>query len=347
MVLALLALGSWGCDVPTDTPSLEQRWRVPGEETAVEVETLLPDGVSVTSGGAAFTAQVDPISFDESLGNLCPACAALNGVTAPKPGFNSSFQETASLPDDVSQATVTQGQIQVVARNGFAFDPLRPAAGVTGTLTMALFDGSTSGTLLDQVVVDGTSESFGSGSTLIKTLSFTGSVSANLVVLVSVNSPGGDPVPIDTGEEITVDASVPTLTISSATVDVAGEDFTIEDTDLDLEDVDKEMVDRVQSGALDMDITNPWGVGATMTLTIQTPSGPINKSFSIPDGSTSTARVDFTKSELRAILGKDNVIMRGTGIVNANASPTTVSPGQEMILDTELDIVIKIGGEDK
>lgn len=316
-LLALSIMGSlWGCDIPTDAPEWEQRWIVPADETTVDVETLLPDGVTVIPGGSAFSVSVDPVSFDETLGNLCADCPAVNGMVAPKPAFESSIQESAALPDDVAEATVQKGELVVMATNGFAFDPLRPAAGVTGTLTMSLYDQPAAGILLDQIIVDGATESF----------------------------PAGDPVTIDITERLTVDALVQALEISSAVIDVSDREFTMDDTDLDLEGVDETVVDHVISGALDLEIQNPWSIGATFSVTIQGPNTNISKGFNIPPGATSTALVEFSQSELRSFLGQPNVVLGGHDLVDVGAGQVALSPGQVLTLESKLDLVIRIGG---
>lgn len=93
------------CDIPTDAPESHQRWILPGEETRVGVEDLLPDAVTVTPDGSAFAVKVDPLSFEESLGDLCAPCVPLNGLMASKPAFQNAFQDTAPLPGDVKGAT--------------------------------------------------------------------------------------------------------------------------------------------------------------------------------------------------------------------------------------------------
>ena len=72
-----------GCEYPTDLPIVEQRWIVPIEETTLSVEQLLPTGVEVS--GSDFSVSIDPFSTSQALGNLCPACVALNGLTASPP----------------------------------------------------------------------------------------------------------------------------------------------------------------------------------------------------------------------------------------------------------------------
>jgi len=344
-LLALSLMGSlWGCDIPTEAPEWDQRWIVPADETTVDVETLLPDGVTVVPGGSAFSVSVDPVSFEETLGNLCTQCQAINGQVAPKPAFESSIQESATFPDDVAEATVQKGELVVLATNGFAFDPVRPAAGVTGTLTMSLYDQSAAGTLLDQIIVDGATESFAVGVTIVKIFEFSGVVRGPLVVVVAVNSPAGDAVTIDVTERLIVDAGVQALEISSAVIDVSGREFTMDDTELDLEGVDETVVDHVMSGALDLEIQNPWSIGATFSVTIQGPNTNISKGFNIPPGATSTARVEFSQSELRSFLGQPNVVLGGHGLVDVGAGQVTLSPGQVLTLESQLDLVIRVGG---
>jgi len=344
-LLALSFLGSFlGCDIPTEAPEWEQRWIVSGEETTIDVESLLPDEITLTPDGSAFAVSVDPISFARTLGDLCTDCQPLDGLFVPKPAFVSSLEESATLPPEVSEATVQTGQIQVVATNGFPFDMLRPAAGVTGTLTMTLYDQSSTGTLLDQIIVDGATESFGVGATLEETLEFSGVISGPLVVVVEVDSPAGDAVTINIASTLTVDASVPTLNLSAVQVDVLGQEFTMDDTDLDVEDLDETLVDHLMSGAIVFEIENPWGIGATMTLTIDTPFETITKPLTIPSGPESTVRVEFSQSELKAFLGQPNVFMGGSGMVSAAVGSVSVTPDQLLTLDAKMDLVVRIGG---
>lgn len=344
-LLALSLLGGlWGCDIPTEAPEWDQRWIVPADETTVDVESLLPDGVTITPNGSAFSVSVDPVSFDESLGNLCTECQALDGLVAPKPAFESSFQETATLPDEVSEATVQDGRVLVFSTNRFAFDPLRPAAGVNGTLTISLYDQSVTGTLLDQVIWDGATDAWDPGWTRVTTLEFSGSIGGALVVVVAVNSPTGDPVTIDISERLEVDARVETLEISSALIDVSGQEFTMDDTDLELEDIDETLVDHVMSGALEMVIQNPWSIGASFSITIRSPTTNISKGFSIAPGANSTARVEFSQAELRSFLGQPNVVLGGSGLVAPSAGQVTLTPGQVLTLESKLDLVVRVGG---
>lgn len=345
LVLALL-VGLAGCDVPTELPRWDQRWIVPADETTVQVQELLPDGVTAPPGSGTFSVDVDPVSFQESLGELCAVCGPLNGQLVPKPAFEGSFLETASFPEDVLESQVAEGRARILATNGFSFDPLRPGGGATGTITLSLYEGGSGGRLLDRVVLDGATESFPPGTNLTQDLEFSGTVRSPLVADVAVSSPAGDPVTLDVSEILTVETSVLILEVSSALVDVAGRELTLEETELEVEDLDETVVDRIQSGAFNLEVANPWSIGATFSVTIQGPGPTVAKGFSIPAGPSSSARVKFTQSELQSFLGEPNVFLRGTGVVEEGEAPVTLVPGQELVLDTELDLVIRVGSEE-
>jgi len=332
------------CDFPTDLPAWDQRWILPADQTDVGVEKVLPDGIGLTPDSSAFEVTLAPVSFQESLGTLCEDCQILNGLTVPKPPFEGDLQERADLPDEVLGIDVRLGRVRVVAGNGFGFDPIRPQAGSAGTLTISLYNGSTSGPLLDRVLVDGATEAFPPGTTLTRTLEFSGEVEDALVVQLGIFSPLGDPVTIDVTEVFSVGATVLDLEAVSAAVDLSGKGFTLEETVLEVGDMDEEMVHRIQEGAMDLIIHNPWSVGATFAIQIIGPFAPIPKTFSIPGDPTSTARIEFSQEELRTFLGQEDVILVGTGVVDPDAGESALTPGQLLILDTRLDLIIRVGG---
>ncbi len=345
LLILLASAGLGACDIPTDAPEWEQRWILPADETTVDVEEILPTGMEVTPDNTAFTVQVEPVSFQESLGGLCQACQVLNGLTVPKPPFQGSFQERALFPSEVVGVEVRDAQVRVEAWNGLGFDPIRPAAGSTGTLTLSLRDGGPGGRLLDRIVVDGATRSFPSGTTLTETLQFSGPVEEAILVVLEVSSPLGDPVTINVNQSVAVDATVQTLEVTSAVADLSGETFEMDETDMDTEDVDESIVDRIQSGALEFRAQNPWAVGASVNVIISGPFTPITKSFVIPEGLTSEGRIEFTRQELQTFLGQSNVTLTGFGTVNPGAGEATLTPGQTLILETILDLTIRIGGE--
>jgi hypothetical protein len=342
-MLLALALGVSACDVPTAAPEWDTRWIVPAEETTVEVSEFLPDDVTLATGGSAFSIQVDPISFTESLGDLCPTCVNGSGTS---PGFLGTFEESVSLPSDVSSATVSAGSITVEAFNGFTFDPIR-VGGSTGTITMTLYDGTAAGSVLDQIVVNGATEAFTPGSTLTKTLTISSATVGNtLTVEMVVNSPSGS-VTVNTSETLQITATPSDILVSSATVNVAGQEVSFDPEPLDVEDIDEEVVDHVRSGAFEFEIDNPFGIAVAFTITIRGNGfSDIVKTMNVTGAATDLVRIEFTQDELRSFLGQANVTLSGEGTVSGSAGTITVTPDQVLTIDSKLDIVLIIGGGD-
>jgi hypothetical protein len=338
------------CDVPTGMPKLEQQWILPVTETSIEVGEFLPDRVGMTEDSTAFTVDVEPIVFNETLGALCPVCQPLDGLTVPKPEFTGVFHESVSPPEDVESAQVQEGRIVVEAENGFDFDPLRPPGGESGTVRLALRDGSPTGPVLDEVLVDGAVEGFAPGATLSRELEYSGPVASDIFVTADVDSPAGGLEPgnwvqIRTSNRIEITATPEVLEAASAEIRVAGEVFDLGATDLDVADISDDMVDQIQSGALQLELVNPWAVGAVLNLTINGPTmdAPVVLIAPIPAAPTSSVRVEVSQAELRAFLGAPGVIMTGQGTVDLGAGTVTLAPGQIMTIETKIDLVILVG----
>ena len=347
----LLVMGALGaCDIPTDIPKLEQEWILPLSETSVEVGEFLPADVGLTEDSSAFTVQVDPIFFQEKLGDLCAACGALDGLTVPKPAFVGDFHESVYLPDDVESAQVQEGRISVEARNLFGFDPLRPKGGETGSVTLALHDGGPAGPVLDEVVIDGGEASFAPGTSIERELEYSGPVGSSLSVTVSVNSPAGglEPgnwVPIRTDDEIRVSVTPEVLEAASAEISVAGEVFNLGVTSLDVAEIRKDLVDQITAGSFILEIVNPWSVGAILSLTIDGPTmaAPVVLIGQVPASPTSTVELELSQAEIQSILGETGVVMTGQGTASQDAGTVTIAPAQVMIIDAKLDLVLLIG----
>ncbi len=338
------------CDLPTESPQWEQRWILPADEFSLEVEEILPDHVGITPDGTAFLVDVDPVVFQTTLGSLCALCAPLEGQFVPKPPFQGDFHHTISFPDEVESVVVRQGEVLVVATNNLGFDPIRPPGGQRGSLTLTLRDGGPGGRVLDQETWNGTTASFPPGGTLSGTFTFTGPVGSSLHALVTVDSPAGgldagSRVPVRLQDQLQVSATAPPLEVTSATVEVAGRVFDMEGQELDVGDVDQELVDRVVSGALELEITNPWGVGAGFTLVIDGPEVgvAVTRTIAIPPGPSSTVRVEFSQDDLRSFLGKEGVTLGGQGTVSSSAGSVTATPSQLLLLDAKLDLILRIG----
>ena len=147
-VLLSLAVLS-GCDVPTSVPLIDVRWVFPIEETSISVAELLPSNVAIAGGD--FVLSVDPVPLPQTLGGLCGPCAAVDGFTVPKPAFNFVYQSGGTLPADVVSAALVSGSVSLALQNGLGFDPIRPATGVTGTMTITIHDVDASGPALGHI----------------------------------------------------------------------------------------------------------------------------------------------------------------------------------------------------
>jgi hypothetical protein len=274
----------------------------------------------------------------------------LDGHLVPKPPFQDDFHESVDLPEDVEGAEVRRGRVVVVARNGLSFDPLRPPGGTPGTVTLSLRDGGPAGPLLARILVDGATTSFSPGTFLTRALEYSGPVGSTLTITVQVDSPAGGTSPSDRvlvrlSDQIRVSATPQDLEVTSALVRMDGRSFDLIDTQLDVQDLDEGLVDRVQSGALVMEIGNPWSLGAAVELTLRGPTlgSPIVKNLSVPAAPSSSVRVEFTRDELQSFLGQPGVTLGGGGTVAPGTGAVTVTPHQALTIETRLDLVLRIG----
>lgn len=320
-----------GCHVPTEPPIIEQRWMIDVDQTSISVDELLP--ASVTVAGDDFDLSIDPVSGSETLDVLCSACGALDGMVAPVPAFQGDFTSTQGLPSDVVSAAVTSGSIEIEIRNHLSFDPLYDG----GTIVISIADDAT-GVSLGQVVLDGAHDVLVPGTIEVRTLALSaGNVSGGLRAITTVDAPGGQVAPIDVSDVIEVTATVSSMLLNSVTVHVGSRAVSFDEQDIDLEDVSTKITDRIVSGAVILDVTNPFGVAIDGSVEI----GATSKPFSIDGGSSSTTNLSYSGDELRSFMGQPNVIFSGTGIANGTA--VTIAPGQEMAVGVTIDFTLEIG----
>lgn len=322
------------CDVPTEAPILEQRWILPADNTTISVTELLPSGVTVS--GNNFAVSVNAFTTSKSLGDLCATCAPFNGLTAPVPPFNGTFTMSQSLPANVSEATVASGSAVIAIQNGFSFDPL----GGGGTLTVTVYDGQ-GGRQLGQTIF---TAPMAAGATVTKTLTLaTGAIGATLYVDAVLSSPGGQIAPINTGQRLTITATPNPILVSSAKVNVSSRSVTFAAVDLDVEDIDDAISERIQSGAILLDVTNPFGVGVSGQFDITYPGGKITKALNVGSGATSSTSLTYTGAEFRTFLGKSGVKLTGSGTVGSSAGVITVTPAQQVVIKAKIDLTLRIG----
>lgn len=341
---AVLAVTA-GCDIPTELPEFENRWIVPAEETRFGVDELLPGDVSLAPDSAAFIVDFDPITFSESLGSICAGCAAADGFTVPKPAFIGGFSSTLGFPPEVTAVDVVSGSVQLAIFNGFNFDPIRPANGVFGSMELTFTD-EADGDIVGTLVIEGEDQAFAAGSTLMTSVVLgAASIEGGIEATVVLDSPTGDPVTVDASAELSVVATPMDVRVASVEIDVAGENVDFDPVDLDLDDVDQDLIDRVISGSFVLDVVNPFAVAADFDLEISGPTiATIEKSASIGPDPESSLTITFTGDEIRSFLGEPNVVLSGGAVVDTGAGTIVVNPGQELILEAALDLVIRIGG---
>src|SRR5687768_9845105 len=189
LALALGSLALAACDIPTEAPILEPRWR--------------------------FAVNVPQVAASRTLGEMCPACVPLNGLVAPAPAFSSTITTTSSLPGQVSGANLAAGTVVINLFNSMSYDPLASAG---SSATIVVSDGA-GGRELGRVVVT----SLPSNQTTARTLTLaTGAIGTSLVATTTIVSNGGPATSINTSQGITVTAIPTGIQASTAQVSVAG-----------------------------------------------------------------------------------------------------------------------------
>ena len=337
VLLATLCFAA--CDIPTGLPKWDTTWVVQSEGTTLSVGQLLPSSVQLNNN--AFTLTLSPSNFNTTLGARCGSCAALNGLTGPKPAFTGSFNTSIALPSDVVGAALTSGSVNLVLTNNFNFDPIAPAGAVTaGSITITIKSGTTT---LGTAVISGSNTTFAPGTTRPVGISLSGAISGPIDVTVTVDSPAGSApaTPYNTSATLAATATPTGLSVSSATVRVQSRNVTATQTTIDLSGVDTSISDHVASGSLLLAINNPFNVTGNLTLTISgTSGGNIQKQIALASGQ-SNLEVAFTGAELRSMLGR-KVTLSINGPVSA-ASNVTVTPSQTLSVTSKIRLVISIG----
>ena len=343
LLLVVAALS--GCDVPTELPVFDVRWVFPIEDKSISVEELLPTGVAVSGGN--FQVDVAPFTLAQTLGGLCAACVPLDGFTVLKPAFNTSYNESGTLPTDVVSAALVSGSISLAIQNNLGFDPINPAVADPGSMTMTVYDGDVLGRVLGQVALAGPVNSLPNGGlTTIPIALSPGTVTPTILTVIDVDSPLGDTnILIDVNAGFDITATVGSILVSSVTILVDGRAVSIPETTLDVSDIDADLVANIQSGSLVLDIQNPFGVAIDVVVEIGgTNINTLQRNVTIGSGPTTSATLSYTGLDLQSFLGKTGVFFRGTGTVTSPGVPATVTPTQEATLEASLDVVLELGG---
>ncbi|MEK7401313.1 MAG: hypothetical protein AABZ80_03005 [Gemmatimonadota bacterium] len=357
-VLLGLALTATACDLvqfaSDPKPRFEETWNLPGPDTRMSVANLLPSGGTVTilPDSSAFSLKIDSTTISRVVGSDCAQCVTLNGTNAPKPAFTLVAGNSTALPADIVSAAIASGTLSIRLVNNMSFDPLyvntAPAATVQGYMVIVVRSGSA---VLARDSVRGAATVSGTqnapfpklGGILNRTIPLsTGTVTTNLTVDVTVNSPLGDHLEfINANGALDATASVPTINVASVQMNVPSRTFDSGGAD----SVSMPSTgDFVVGLGLDMTITNPfasvtgglnlvfaWGPGATQQ---------ISKPITLPSG-TGVRSVSLDSTEVQNLLnGGDKVSIKLTGNVSS-ATPVTVTPKQEVKVSNRMRLKIR------
>lgn len=343
---ALVLLGA--CDLPTAAPKWDTKWNVPGKTTTISVASLLPSGVTVASDSNAFLVNVDSMVVSRSLSQDCGACAATNGMYVPKPAFTIAQSDSTTVVAELQSASIDADTLVLTVTNGFPFDILRPSADTTqptGTFSVRVTSGPD--TVAAQTVDGATQAMPGGGAVTVIRVPMSGTVTGTqpLVFDLSLNSPQGDSVQMDSSARISVSARVSSGTlnqfrITGVTVRLTNQPINADPTSIDLSSIDSSVVDRVLGGQIQLTIGNPFGVLGSATANFSnTGAGTISKTFSLTSQPTSTVDIDFNQTDLRALLGH-NVGLALTGSVCPASCNVSISPKQVVSVTSRLEMTI-------
>lgn len=339
------------CDVvdfaSNPLPRFEQTWNLPGPSLAVSVASLLPDDNSVTilPDSSAFAVSVSNTSISRRIGNDCARCESLHGTNAFKPAFVLVAGNSTPLPASVATAAVTGGMVAVTLTNNLSFDPLfvrnNPASQPQGHMLIVVRSGSL---VLGRDSVNGATTPFPPASVLARNIPLTtGMVVGSLTVDVTVNSPSGDhTVFINANGTLNAAAGVPTLHVASVGLNVASQSLDSEPDTVDFGAFD---FGNVQSGALEMTITNPFAVTGTFGLRFgygPTPGENITKQVALPTGTAQLVTLSLNQAEMDLLAGKE-VEMTVLGTVSS-AGTITVTPRQAILIDSRVVVTLLTGG---
>lgn len=328
------------CAFPTEAPIIEQHWNVPGESTTIGVGEMLPASVSIADGAFAVTVDA-PAAVTRTLYQDCGTCAQNDGQTIPKPAFTAVASSSTTLPADVAGVLLSAGAITVTISNRYAFDPLHPAAGVNGTITLRVTNGTTT---LGTTTISGANAVLPSNGTLNVAVGLNGSISGSqpITVNVELDSPAGDPATMTASQNILVTPAVVGVRATNAAVRVS--DRVVSTTsELDLSDIDDAITQRLDSAAIRLAVTNPFEVSGTLTATLEAPGvAPVTRTIQVAANTENSAQLlRYTASEITPFFGRA-VTLRVSGPVSA-ASVVAVSPSEVVSIASRLNLYVALG----
>jgi hypothetical protein len=336
--LSLLALAA--CDIPTAAPKLQQTWAVPVSSNRIAVSDLLPASVHVAQG--AFRVPLQPASTALRLQEICGPNCAVPGLQVPKPAFMVEIPLSVVRPTDFARAILAGGDtIHVTLAHNFGFPVLMPAGAQSpGSLSVQLIVGTD--TL--RATRSGTTHPWPSGATLDLPLAIPSGamLSANVELLLTVESPAGDAVTMNGTTQLTASVQVGTVGITAVSAPVPSVQLASQTVELDLSQFDADVASRARSAELTLAIANPLDVEGTFTLAFNGGQGSLiaPRSIGIRAGS-STVAITLSRSELDQLLGR-HVSLNLTGKVAATKSDgiVTIRPTDAITVDARLALSV-------
>lgn len=334
------------CDVPSGVPGWEQTWVVPGDSIALGVAELLPSGLALTEDSSAFLVDIGGTAVSLSLGELCGApCQAADGAVVPKPPFTETLTTAAPLPEGVVAASLTGGAFDLTLSHDLGFDPLRPStdpAADRGYLVVRI-EGDGEVVAFDSI--DGADRAFPAGTSLTPSLPVRPvEVGGQLTFGITLHSPAGDPVLIDTSDTIGVALAPSTLEVSRITIQAPAIVLPGFQSSLDLGRLEEQAVlDAVDRGALLVRIHNPFEVTGALELTVELDGRTIQRTLPVQPGDAGE-RLELSGSELRDLVTSDRVDLSVGGTLSPTEGTVTIAPTQVLVLAADLELVVHIGG---
>jgi hypothetical protein len=354
-ILVLSAAFTIGaCDLPTaGAPKWNTTWQVPADSGEIGVASLLPSSVSISTVGAdkAFDVTFAGAGTSQSLRSACPACAAANGLTVPKPAFTLADSVTILLPEDVAWADLVGGTVDYTLSHDFGFDPLAPSANGAaekGWLVIQVRSGSA---VLATDSVNGASLTLPPNVARTRSVGVDASpaaprhVSGPITVRVTLYSPAGDPVTINDAQSFHVNVVPHGLRVSQASIFIPANTIISRQETVDLSGLGGQVSGRVQGGAVVLTVRNPFAVEGQLTATLTAPGAvPVSRDLTFPVGGLSSPptilRVPLTADELARLMGSSNVTVAVTGNVTSPSGAVTVTPTQVFGVSTMLEIIL-------
>jgi hypothetical protein len=319
-VFLVLAAAASACGSPTDAKTA-RHLTIEGGPAMVAGGELVPFNVETLE--REFQFNVTPLSSGvvHGLYYSCPDCEAFDGQRVPKPAFSRTARWDVQLPTGVISAVASTSAASVTVQNHFAFDPIRPAAGVTGSIT-ALFISSSGSDTLGRLTIDGTTHSLPPGSSLSMQVPLTGLLRP-FSVQFTYASPAGDSVTMSGDQSISLAAAVNFLRAASMEVRVTGRPITATAA-LDLTNLEGITPEQLDSAHVLVTMKNTFAVSGPWLITLAATGTNVSRSFPFASGSSNELFIRLDGAEAVRLAGR-SVTLSIIGSVTAS-DPITVTP---------------------